>query len=134
MDVVAATGGHGLPVHARALRQATLIVTDLGSPLAGDLVTVVAAGEVSEPAGGGIMQGVNVAEIREAFDQVFDHAIVFHGFADYMRDYDVFIHVSADPRIGVAPVDLRYRFKHCVSATVTTALTTEIWKRSLNTN
>ncbi len=23
------------------------------------------------------------------FDEVFDQAIVFHGFADYMRDYEV---------------------------------------------
>jgi undecaprenyl-diphosphatase len=44
LDTVAAASGHGLLGHARALRQATLIVTDLGSPLAVDVVTVVAAG------------------------------------------------------------------------------------------
>jgi hypothetical protein len=76
--------------------------------------------------------GVNAAEIREAFDHVFDQAVVFHGFADYMRDYDVFIYVSADPRTGIAPQHFRYRFKHCVQATATTALTPEIWKLSLD--
>jgi hypothetical protein len=32
---------------------------------------------------------VDEADIQTAFDDVFDQAIVFHGFADYMRDYDV---------------------------------------------
>ena len=31
------------------------------------------------------------AEIQAAFDDVFDQAILFHGFADYMRDYEVFL-------------------------------------------
>jgi hypothetical protein len=72
------------------------------------------------------------AEIREAFDQVFDQALVFHGFADYMRDYDVFVYTTADPRTGIAPEHLRYRFKHCVRATVTSALTVEVWQRSMD--
>lgn len=33
---------------------------------------------------------VDTHEIQAAFEDVFDQAIVFHGFADYMRDYDVF--------------------------------------------
>jgi hypothetical protein len=76
--------------------------------------------------------GVETSEIQAAFDDVFDQAIFFHGFADYMRDYEVFINATADPRTGIRPEHLLYRFKHCVRATVTSALSPEVWKRSLN--
>lgn len=49
-----------------------------------------------------------------------------------MRDYDVFIHVTADPRTGIKPEYLRYRFTHCVRATVKTAISSEVWARSLD--
>ena len=49
-----------------------------------------------------------------------------------MRDYELFIYATADPRTGIRPEHLRYRFRHCVRATVTTALSAEIWKRSLD--
>jgi hypothetical protein len=48
--------------------------------------------------------------IQAAFDEVFDQAIVFHGFTDYMRDYDVFVFATPDPRSAIAPKYLRYRF------------------------
>jgi hypothetical protein len=70
-------------------------------------------------------------EIRRALDEVFDQALVFHGFADYMRDYDLYIYATADPRTGIAPEHLRYRFTHCVRATVTTAVGRDVWPRSL---
>jgi hypothetical protein len=57
---------------------------------------------------------------------------VFHGFADYMRDYEVFVYATADPRTGLRPEHLRYRFMHCVRATVTSALSPEVWRRSLD--
>jgi hypothetical protein len=75
---------------------------------------------------------VDSSGIQAAFDDVFDQAIVFHGFADYMRDYEIFIYAAADPRTGIQPAHLRYRFTHCVRATVTTALSPEIWRRSLD--
>lgn len=75
---------------------------------------------------------VDITEIQSTFVDAFDQALVFHGFADYMRDYDIFIYVTADPRTGIAPQHLRYRFKHCVRAMVTSALPPEIWKRSLD--
>jgi len=71
-------------------------------------------------------------EIQAAFDEVSDQAIVFHGFADYMRDYDVFVYATADPRTGIAPKHLRYRFKHCVRASSTSALSPEVWTASLD--
>jgi hypothetical protein len=75
---------------------------------------------------------VDTSEIQAAFDDVFDQAIVFHGFADYMRDYEVFVYATADPRTGIRPEHLRYRFMHCVRATVTSALSPEVWRRSLD--
>ncbi len=65
---------------------------------------------------------VDRSGIQAAFNDIFDQAIVFHGFADYMRDYEVFIYATADPRTGITPEHLRYRFTHCVRATVTSAL------------
>ncbi|TWD56358.1 hypothetical protein FB478_101504 [Arthrobacter sp. AG367] len=75
---------------------------------------------------------VNSHELSAAFEEVFDHGIVFHGFAEYMRDYDVFIHVTADPRTGIKPEYLRYRFTHCVRANVKTAVSQETWAGSLD--
>jgi hypothetical protein len=62
----------------------------------------------------------------------FDQAVLFHGFADYMRDYEIFIYLTADPRTGVAPQHLRNRFTHCVRATITSALPPDTWTRSLD--
>jgi hypothetical protein len=73
-----------------------------------------------------------MSQIQAAFDDAFDQALVFHGFADYMRDYEVFVYVTADPRTGITPEHLRYRFKHCVRAVATSALSPEVWKRSLD--
>ena len=75
---------------------------------------------------------VDRSEIQAAFDDVFDQAILFHGFADFMRDYEVFVYATADPRTGIRPERLRYRFTHCVRVTVTSAVPPEIWKRSLD--
>lgn len=75
---------------------------------------------------------MDAAEIQTAFAEVFDQAIVFHGFADYMRDYDIYIYATADPRTGIRPEHLRYRFKYCVSANASSAVAPAIWNRSLD--
>ena len=80
----------------------------------------------------GIIGQVDSSEIQAAFDDVFDQALVFHGFADYMRDYEVFIYATADPRTGIQPKHLLFRFTHCVRAVVTTAVSPEVWKQSLD--
>jgi hypothetical protein len=74
---------------------------------------------------------MDTAGIQEAFEHVADQALVFHGFTDYMRDYDVFIYGAADPRTGIQPEYLRYRFRHCVQATAATRLG-QTWRRSLD--
>ncbi len=75
---------------------------------------------------------MDIEEIRGAFDEVFDQAVFFHGFADYIRDYDVSVYATADPRTGIVPEYLRYRFKHCVRAIATSSVPPEIWTRSLD--
>jgi hypothetical protein len=75
---------------------------------------------------------VDAAQIRAAFDDMFDQALLFHGFAEHMRDHDLFIHATADPRTGIQPEHLRYRFTCCVHADVTTTVPPAIWTRSLD--
>jgi hypothetical protein len=75
---------------------------------------------------------MDAPEIQAAFDAVFDQAILFHGFTDYMRDYDVFIYVTTDPGASITAAHLRYRFVHCVRAAVTSALSPQIWRQSLD--
>jgi hypothetical protein len=82
----------------------------------------------------GMVKGLLVDEagIQAAFDEVFDQAVMFHGFADYMRDYEVFVHATADPRTGIPPQHLRYRFKYYVHAAATSALSPQVWGKSLD--
>jgi len=71
-------------------------------------------------------------EITSALDEAFDQAILFHGYADFMRDYDVVIYATADPRTGIPPDHLLYRFRHCVRANITTAVRPDVWPNSLD--
>ncbi|WP_206051057.1 hypothetical protein [Nocardioides speluncae] len=75
---------------------------------------------------------MNAEEIEAALDDVFDQALVFHGYADYMRDYDLYVYAVAHPSTGVAPEHLRYRFTQCVRASVASAVRREIWRGSLD--
>lgn len=84
------------------------------------------------PVGSGMLECMDRQEIAAAFEDVFDQAIVFHGFAEHMRDYDVFGYAAADPRTGIAPEHLRYRFTHCVHATAVSAVHRDVWRRSLD--
>ncbi|MFH9084750.1 hypothetical protein [Streptomyces sp. NPDC017673] len=59
---------------------------------------------------------MDTAVLEQMLDEAFDHAVVHHGYTDYMRDYEVIVHTTADPRIGIAPLHLRYLFRHCVEA------------------
>ena len=69
--------------------------------------------------------------IQAAFDDAFDYAVVFHGFADHLRDYDVYIDIDT-PGSTPPMSHLRYRFTHCVRATATSAVAPETWRRSLD--
>ncbi len=75
---------------------------------------------------------MQAAEIQVLLDEVFDQALVHHGFVDYMRDYEMIVYCTADPRTGVAPAHERLLFKNCVSVSVGTALSPDIWSLSLD--
>jgi hypothetical protein len=72
------------------------------------------------------------ATLQRSLDDVFDQAIVYHAFTDYMRDYEVITHSVADPRTEIRPTYDRYLFRYCVEARVTTAVTPDTWNVSLD--
>jgi hypothetical protein len=41
---------------------------------------------------------VDIEGLQRQLDEVFDQVVVYHGFVDYMRDYEVIVFVTADPR------------------------------------
>lgn len=63
---------------------------------------------------------MDTAVLEQLLDEIFDHALVHHGFTDYMRDYEVIVHATADPRTAShrrAPGHPRARsFKRCAPA------------------
>ena len=69
--------------------------------------------------------------MQQAFDRAFDHALVFHGFTDYLRDYEMVIEMTAGPRSGLAAETFRYVFVNCVRAGVSTALPPGLWAKSV---
>jgi hypothetical protein len=88
----------------------------------------------SAPAADGILYGcgMNRDQMQAEFTTAFDQSLVFHGFTDYMRDYEMVIQVSADPRTGIPTEYFRYIFVNCVQANASTALTPRIWSSSLD--
>jgi hypothetical protein len=75
---------------------------------------------------------MNVADLERALDDAFDHAVVYHGFTDYMRDYEVIVYMTAAPSTGIAPAHVRYLFRYCVEADCRTTVRPEVWRDSLD--
>lgn len=75
---------------------------------------------------------MNANEINAALRTVFDQAIVFHAFTDYMRDYEIVTYATAAPVSGISPRYERFLFRHCVQAHVVTTVPAEVWTRSLD--
>lgn len=75
---------------------------------------------------------MDVAELQQALDQAFDHAVVYHRFTDYMRDYEVIMYLTADPTTGIASAHRRYLFRYCVEADCRTTVRPAIWRDSLD--
>lgn len=64
---------------------------------------------------------------------MFDMAVVEHGFAPYVRDYDVLVDVAApasDRTRSYVEGRYRYRFTRCVVANVKTVVPDDVWRRS----
>jgi hypothetical protein len=63
-------------------------------------------------------------------DRIFDSTITSHGFAPYMRDYDVIAEVPAlRPDGSASYIEGRYRYRitHCVEASLVTGVSPETW-------
>jgi len=75
---------------------------------------------------------VDAAEIQRALDDVFDQALVFHAYTDYMRDYELVVQAVADPRTGIPPAYLRYLFRYCVESDVRSSVSLPGWSESLD--
>lgn len=75
---------------------------------------------------------MDTAALEQMLDEIFDHAVVHHGYTDYMRDYEVIVHATADPRTGLAPSYLRCLFRYCVEARCATSVRPETWRDSLD--
>ncbi|MGI5250082.1 HalD/BesD family halogenase [Actinacidiphila glaucinigra] len=75
---------------------------------------------------------MDVAELERLLDEAFDHAVVHHGYTDYMRDYEVIVYMTADPRTGIEPVYRRYLFRFCVEARCESSVPPETWRASLD--
>jgi hypothetical protein len=54
---------------------------------------------------------MDAAVLEQMLYENFDHAVVHHGYTSYMRDYEVIVYVTADPRTDVEPACLRYLFR-----------------------
>lgn len=72
------------------------------------------------------------AQLEQALGDTFDQALLRHGFVDYMRDYELIIHTTADPATRIEPTQLRYLFRYCVQANCTTTVPAKIWRDSLD--
>ncbi len=72
------------------------------------------------------------SEIQLALDDVFDQAVVFHAYTDYMRDYEVFTFAVSDPATGIPPSYDRYLFRLAVEVNTVTTVRPEVWARSLD--
>lgn len=70
--------------------------------------------------------------MQQALDEVFDQALVFHGFTDYLRDYEMITYSVSSATSGIPPAFDRYLFRFCVESTVTTTLPPDTWRGSLD--
>ena len=88
----------------------------------------------AQMAGGGRdTHAVDAGSIQSALDDVFDQAVVYHAFTDYMRDYEVIVLEVSDPRTGMPSMRyLRYLFRYCVEAQAVTAVRSDTWRVSLD--
>jgi len=75
---------------------------------------------------------MDITALAEALDQIDHGALVHHGYTDYLRDYEVVVYMTADPRTGILPAHLRYLFRYCVEARCETALPPWLWQESLD--
>ena len=84
------------------------------------------------------MTAVNADEIEQALDDLFDHALVYHGYADYMRDYELVVAMpgaagdAGCTRGEPTQAYRRYLFRICPRVVVTSTVGQDVWPKSLD--
>jgi hypothetical protein len=85
------------------------------------------------------VEPTNVRELIEQDELFFDSAIISHGYAPHMRDYDIVIDRPAALPDGVpigesvgSYIEARYRFRftHCPEVQVKTEVPDEAWREA----
>jgi hypothetical protein len=61
---------------------------------------------------------------------MFDCELMFHGFANYMLDYQLNVLQSVDPRSGLAPRHLHFVVRICTEGDVRSTEDSNLWARS----
>lgn len=69
-------------------------------------------------------------ELNAHLQQMFDNALLYHGFTSYMRDYEMLVYESADPRSGITPRYLKFLFRNCPEVHVLSSIRPDVWSRS----
>jgi hypothetical protein len=75
-----------------------------------------------------LMNTQELQSVMERFD-VFDNALLSHGYKDYMRDYELIVEIIVGPEPSGT---YSYLFKYCVEAHITTSLPDEGYRRSMD--
>lgn len=80
------------------------------------------------------ISAMEALELSEILNEMFDCELVHHSFTNYMRDYEFVIYQSCDPnpKYGLKPRHLRYLFRLCPEAKVTSRVRPDVWARSLD--
>lgn len=73
---------------------------------------------------------MDTAELQRTLDESIEQLVVHHGYTNYMRDYEVIVHVWNGPQ--VPPNYLRYLFRCCIEARCETFLSMDICRDSLD--
>jgi hypothetical protein len=77
---------------------------------------------------------VEVADMDPVLAELYDKELIFHGFTPYMRDYEMVVYepVDPNPEYGLVPRHLRFLFRYCTEATVTSRARPAVCVRSLS--
>lgn len=75
---------------------------------------------------------MKLAELDARLREMFDSALLYHGFVSYMRDYEMLIYQTADTRSGIPPRYLKFLFRICPEVQVQSRIRPEVWSRSVD--
>lgn len=75
---------------------------------------------------------MNKEQLTSILEGMFDNALVHHGFTTCMRDYEMIVWQPFDQNSGIASRYMRFLFRSCPEAVVSSALGPETWTRSMD--